>query len=276
MDGTFDVAPLLFTQLYMIRVPLGESAVTSVYAFLPNKHQETYEELFTAIQDRCSELGFNVDPTTVTIDFEQAVISAVQSTFRPHVNVHGCFCHINQSTWRKIQSLGLVQHYREEDIKLFCGMLDGLAFLPEDDVPEGMAYLCENIPDGLESLQQYFYSTYVSSTYRQIQSPQRPDGTLPPRRIRRKPPMYPPSIGNVHTITLGGGSRTNNICEGWNNAFSKLIGHAYPTIWRAIDSIRKDQAQVATAMLRDEHGEPPAKRVHRHTFKLQTKLHTLY
>ena len=42
-----------------------------------------------------------------------------------------------------------------------------------------------------------------------------------------------------------------------------------------IDSIRKDQAQVATAMLRDEHGEPPAKHVRRHTLKLQIKLHIL-
>ena len=208
MHGTFGVTPLLFIQLYVIHVPLGESAVTSVYAFLPNKHQETYEELFTAIQDRCSELGFNVDPTTVTIDFEQAVINAVQSTFRPHVNVHGCFCHLNQSTWRKIQSLGLVQRYREEeDVKFFCGMLDGLAFLQEDDVPEGMAYLRENIPDGLESLRQYFDGTYVSGTYRQIQPPQHPStGTVPPLRIRHKPPMYPPSIWNVHTITLQGGS----------------------------------------------------------------------
>ena len=111
MDGTFGVTPLLFIQLYVIHVPLGESAVTSVYAFLPTSTRK-HEEFFTAIQDRCSELGFNVDPTTVTIDFEQAVINAVKSTFRPHVNVHGCFCHLNQSTWRKIQSLGLVQRYR--------------------------------------------------------------------------------------------------------------------------------------------------------------------
>ena len=34
MDGTFDVASPLFTQLYVVRVPLGESTVTSVYAFL--------------------------------------------------------------------------------------------------------------------------------------------------------------------------------------------------------------------------------------------------
>ena len=57
MDGTFDVAPLLFTQLYVIRVPVAESAVTCIYVFLPNKHQETYEELFTAIQDRCTQLS---------------------------------------------------------------------------------------------------------------------------------------------------------------------------------------------------------------------------
>ena len=276
MDGTFDVAPLLFTQLYVIRVPLGESAVTCVYAFLPNKHQETYEELFSAIQDRCTELGFNVDPTTVTMDFEQAVINAMQSSFGPHVNIHGCFYHLAQSTWRKIQSLGLVQHYREEDdVKLFCGMMDGLAFLPEDDVPDGMAYLRDNIPEGLEPLLQYFDQIYVSGTYHQIQLLQRPDGTMPPLRMRRKPPMYPPSIWNVHNITLHGSSRTNNICEGWNNAFSNLVGHAHPTIWRAIDSIRKDQAQVATALLRDQHGEPPVKQTRRHTVQLQTKLHNL-
>ena len=94
MDGTFDVAPLLFTQLHVIRVPVAESAVTCIYAFLPNKHQEIYEELFTAIQDRCTQLGFNVDPATVTLDFEQAVMNAIQSTFGPRVHIHGCFYHL--------------------------------------------------------------------------------------------------------------------------------------------------------------------------------------
>ena len=34
MDGTFDVAPLLFQQLYVIRALLGETAVSCAYAFL--------------------------------------------------------------------------------------------------------------------------------------------------------------------------------------------------------------------------------------------------
>ena len=172
-----------------------------------------------------------------------------------------------QSTWRKVQSLGLVTRYREEeDVKHFCGMLDGLAFLPLDDVLEGLAYLRDNTPEGLESLTDYSDSTCVSGGYRRIQPPPRPDGSVPPIRVCRMPPTYEPSI------TLAGGSRTNNICEGWNNAFMKLVGHTHPTIWRTID---KDQALVATALLRDHCGDPPAKCRRQHTVTLQAKLHKL-
>jgi hypothetical protein len=73
-------------------------------------------------------------------------------------------------------------------------MLDSLAFLPEEDVAEGMIYLQENIPDGFEPLLQYFDRTYFSGSYHQIQPPQRPDGTISPIRIRRKPPMFALSI----------------------------------------------------------------------------------
>jgi len=40
----------------------------------------------------------------------------------------------------------------------------------------------------------------------------------------------------------------------------KLVDHAHPTIWRPIDSLRKGQALVATALLRDHRSNPPAKR----------------
>ena len=65
-------------------------------------------------------------------------------------------------------------------------------------------------------------------------------------------PQFSSSVWNIHTITTEAGSRTNNVCEGWNNGFSKLVGHSHPTIWRATDCIGNDQAQVATLRLRDE------------------------
>ncbi|KAK2153858.1 hypothetical protein LSH36_283g03018, partial [Paralvinella palmiformis] len=63
-------------------------------------------------------------------DYELAIINAVSSTFEPHIKSHGCFFHLTQNTGRKIQSLGSVHPYRENDaVKHFCGMLNALAFL---------------------------------------------------------------------------------------------------------------------------------------------------
>ena len=61
MDGTFLMAPAIHSQLYLIRIQLGQSAVTASYAFLPNKAQRTYEEMFQAIYDACIMQGFNVN-----------------------------------------------------------------------------------------------------------------------------------------------------------------------------------------------------------------------
>ena len=121
-----------------------------------------------------------------------------------------------------------------------------------------MTYLREHTSEWLEPLLDYFDNTYVSGAFRRIHPPQLPDGFTPSLRMHRMPRMYPPPILNVNFITLGGGSRTNNIWEWWTNTFAKLVRHAHPTIWRAIDSIRKDQAQVGTGLLRDLCGEPPA------------------
>ncbi|KAF0740958.1 MULE domain-containing protein [Aphis craccivora] len=47
-----------------------------------------------------------------------------------------------QSSYRKIQDLGLTNMYKNSDeFSKFCGMLDGLAFLPLERVFEGMVYL---------------------------------------------------------------------------------------------------------------------------------------
>ena len=61
MDGTFNSCPSLFQHLYVVRATLGESYVSCVYAFLSNKDQSTYEELLSAIVDKCADLRFQPD-----------------------------------------------------------------------------------------------------------------------------------------------------------------------------------------------------------------------
>ena len=212
---------------------VGLSAVPCVYAFLFTRSQSPYEEHLRAILDKCNHLGFNPDPTNMMTDFEHAMLNAISTVLGPHVSSRSCFYHLIQSTWKKVQSLGLTTAYRSDDrVKYFCGMLERLAFLLIDEVAIGMSYLMENIPDveGQEDLVDYFSSTCVFGTHRRIQPPALPDGIIPPIRVRKIPLLFPPYLWNVHQETIDNESRTNNLCETWNFSFHELVGHDHPTI----------------------------------------------
>jgi len=91
MDGNFALAPRLFTQLYVIRVPLASSYVTCVYALMSGKTQADYDSFLTAVVNECRRLGYSPDPTVVVTDFETAVIRAVSDVIGRHVQHQGCF-----------------------------------------------------------------------------------------------------------------------------------------------------------------------------------------
>lgn len=157
MDGNFDQAPQGFLQLYAILVPLGECAVSVVYGFMTRKTQEAYEELLTAIVSECESLGLNPAPDVVMTDFEKGAMNAVQAVLGEDTRTKACFFHLCQSTWRKVQELGLTSLYKEDDsFRLFVGMLDGLAFLPVEDVADGMLLLSGFVPGQAAELFDYF------------------------------------------------------------------------------------------------------------------------
>ena len=118
-------------------------------------------------------------------------------------------------------------------------MIDGLSFLPEDDVHAGMMYLKDHVPTDLEPLLDYFDATYVSGTYRPIRRPGE-NGEACTVRFCKIPPVFSPGLWNVHEATLAGGDRTNNHCESWNNSFKQLVGHSHPSVWRLITHLKED------------------------------------
>ena len=69
MDGNFAMAPAIFT--YIIRVPLGDPAVTCVYALLGGKTTATYEDMLRGISAKCDALECSADPQRIVADFEQ-------------------------------------------------------------------------------------------------------------------------------------------------------------------------------------------------------------
>ena len=231
--------------------------------------------------DACDNIGVSADPTTVVCDFETAAINAIKATLGTHVLVKGCFFHLCQSTWRKVQELGLVQSYKSNtDVKKLVRMIDAVAYLPEPDVPAGIQYLQQNIPvcadtDQLRDLLTYFDTTYVSGPVRRVQRPATDAAAIPRLVIRRLQPLFPPSLWTVHDATLNGTDRTNNLCEAWNRGFGALVGHTHPSFWVAVESLQQDSASATTILLQHARGQPPAKRTKRSTVRLQQQLQSI-
>ena len=145
----------------------------------------------------------------------------------------------------------------DDDFRLFCGMMEGLVFLPVPDLTNGihlLRTLCPDDPPAAAELLDYFDSTYISGRLRQQNSAQNQAVRLV---LRRSPPMFPPAIWNVHDATVNGDARTNNMCEGWNSKFFNLVGHAYLSIWRVIEWCQKEDATVRTIIQQDAVGYPP-------------------
>jgi hypothetical protein len=113
----------------------------------------------------------------------------------------------------EIQQLGLVPLYNNgDDFRLFCGMMEGHAFLPVPDLTIGIHLLRTLCPDDPpEAAPRLLYSTYISGRLRQLNPAQNQAVRLV---LRRSPPMFPPAIWNVHDATVNGDARTSNMCEG--------------------------------------------------------------
>ncbi|KAF0738333.1 MULE domain-containing protein, partial [Aphis craccivora] len=87
------------------------------FCLLPNKYKQTYIYVFRAISKKCKDLGLNLSPTNITVDFERAIINAVSEMWM-QTNISGCRFHLTQSWYRKIQEIGLSSVYKDESSEI--------------------------------------------------------------------------------------------------------------------------------------------------------------
>ena len=133
-DGTFSSAPKTrtdaFTQVYTIFGMTNGCMLPLAFALLASKSESTYRHLFTVLAD----LVPNLQPRVFISDFEASLIPAIAEQF-PNTVHHGCFFHLGQSLWRKVQDVGLQEAYKtDQDVRQFIKKLTALAFLPPADV----------------------------------------------------------------------------------------------------------------------------------------------
>ncbi|XP_071747499.1 uncharacterized protein [Lepeophtheirus salmonis] len=234
-DSTFQMIPTIFYQLFTIHAYLNNYAIPCVYALLPNKTQATYTRLFQEI----SAINPCLSPQLVTTDFEMASMNALQSVF-PDVQIKGCFYHLSQSIYRKIQENGLQDSYQNNpDFNINIRMLSAIAFVPVDQTIEVFEALSETMPDIGQPIIDYFEDTYIGRL--QLQE-------------RRQEPSFLHTIWNVRDRIIDGLSRNDNSVEGWYRHFQVNIGSQHPNLWEFIDILHREQSlndDVITRMMAD-------------------------
>ena len=153
-DGTFNVVPDLFFQLYTIHSQVGNNFPPCLYFLLPNKTRITYDRMITILK----ELVPACNPTRFLLDFEKAPIGATEAGF-PNCSVSGCYFHFTQSIMRHVQSLGLKKKYESEPrFSTLVRSIPALAFVPKAEVKDVFKSLSKKFPktEACKSLLNYF------------------------------------------------------------------------------------------------------------------------
>ena len=203
-DGTFKLAPQAFLQIYTVHAIVRDHALPVAYALLKNKTRAAY----TRMWDHMKAL-VHLQPESVMIDFEAASKRAIEENF-PNATVAGCMFHLGQSIWRKVMDEGLREDYtNRETTRKFVKNLLALGFLEVNSVVEGFETLRDHddFPQNLEGVYDYFEDTYIGR----------------PQRRGRRQPLFPLVMWNQRMRTEEGLPRTNNMAEGWHNAFQSSV-----------------------------------------------------
>ncbi|KAF0985626.1 hypothetical protein HZS_3781, partial [Henneguya salminicola] len=180
----------------------GGFVLPVLYSLLPNKEGRTYRRLFEAIK----ELWSNLNPSSISIDFEQAAIGAFRTTF-PNCAIHGCLFHLTKNMRRKLSDEDLLRRYNtDHDFARAARMIVALSFVPIEDIDD----------------------VYIGRQNR--------------NRTKRSA-LFPPHMWSIYERTVNREHRTNNYVKAAHRRLQAEFGMDHPNIWKFIDGIRSVQKE---------------------------------
>ena len=233
-DGTFDISPTFFKQVYTFHVIINGTNIPLAYALLPNKNQVTYKKVFKMIKSYLKIL-----PESINMDFEKAAMNAAKLVFK--CKIYGCFFHLSQSFWRRVQKLGLVKKWYSSEFRNSFKKMQALAFLPVKDTVEGFEILKNSCPPSFNPLLVYLENNYI--------------GKLKKNSLSfRVEPRFPIETWNLHNRVKKNLPRTNNNVEGWHSRI-QADTRKHLTVPKVVELFRQEQSLAETDYIKLLNGE---------------------
>ena len=129
---TFKVSPLRYTQIMNIVCydNLTGNWFPSLYAFLTNKAQSSYEVIFDFIREYFKKQAISAKVNVILCDFEKSLHNALTGRFK--MKIIGCYFHFVKALWMKAGRFGLKTKDNIENMKIIIDKLKILSHLPYD------------------------------------------------------------------------------------------------------------------------------------------------
>ena len=242
VDGTFQVSPRLWYQLFIITVEATDDVwIPTFFCLLPNKRLQTYEDFFTQLHNALELEELSLSAEICMADFELNIRKSLKKVF-PRIEVKGCHFHYSQAIWRRVHLRGFKVAYskkKNKDFATFVRMCIALPYCPLDRIEEGLS----NIEKRGAALKGKFKKfAYEMVNY-----------------IRKVwlTGNYDPSSWNLY---LARHASTNNHQEGYNYRLSnqKAIGR-HPNIHRLSEQLRNELSKAAANAMQATVGNPNKK-----------------
>ncbi|KAF1740648.1 hypothetical protein MXB_1521, partial [Myxobolus squamalis] len=140
----------------------------------------------------------NLNPSSISIDFEQAAIGAIRTTFLHRV-IHECFFHLTKNMRRKSSDKGLLRKCNtDHDFALVDRIIVARSFFPIDDIDMAFEALETEIRDDFTPILNWFEDV---SVVRQN------------RKRTRSRALFHSNLWSVYEKKVNGKDRTNNYVE---------------------------------------------------------------
>ncbi|CAF0740712.1 unnamed protein product [Brachionus calyciflorus] len=237
-DGTFDISPTLFAQVYSIHININNTDLPMLYSLLPNKKESTYKKLFQIIKN---DLKVSV-PDSINCDFEMAAINAAKKVFG--CNIHGCYFHLSQSLYRRVQKKDLIKKWNTDPaLRKSFRRLQALAFIPPSDVEKALSLIKQDSPSYFLKILNYFENNYIGRIK---------DGN-------RCKPRYLIEVWNLYERIKLDLPRTNNSVESWHSRLKPDVRQNL-SVAKVVELFRLEQDYMEADLIKLFKGETISKR----------------